>query len=394
MEIKLKGNPHLLDDELSYAAYAEAVENLIIDPETRRLIQKYGVNQHELILIGAKPLSEYKNQAKSTLLLDNILKGKRIYFSRITMTDDCFEFLPPEQITFAVEEAAAKDCKRLQKTAKRFSKKQKAAVLGKRHSLKMNDYLVRINREAARNLILSAKRDFDFIVHFNSEMFYHNITAKGHTFTKETVSGIYEDEKYTKIINLSDPRERMGFIALYAMTFHGLKLDDIYSIDGIFSLEIQSEIGAGREADEKKRLAGAEVFNLVFGEERAEIHSRAVRMAEVLKNLPLPEINLSLNNLIKRNYPLYCGAGDIGRSYSKLILSVEKEFDAAVKIAHRLSYYRLLERLYDEVLKNGEDYAKSALYKKAKAFAGAADGKKIAGELDFVVKSGFAEISC
>lgn len=382
MKIILRENPLLLRGDLSYA---ESALSQIIDEETCRLIKKYGIDRHELILIDAKPLSAFKAENKSVALLKAILKGKRVYFSRLVMKGDCFEFTPPEQVTFEIENP---ECKKLQRINKKFQKKQKKAAFSKSHLVKINNYLSRINKEVVRNLILAAKRDFDFIIHFNTEMFHHNITAKGHLFTKETVNGIYEDERYTKIINLSDPRERMGFISLYAIAFYGLNLSDLYSVDGIFSLETQDAAGANREADEKKRLAGSEVFNLVFNENRDEIYKKALAMTTALKNLPLPEININLNNLIKKNYPLYCGVSDIGRVFSKLVLSADKEFEDAVKVARRLSYYKLLEKLFDEALKNNENYENTEIYKKVAAFTVAASGKSTAGELNFGVKTG------
>ncbi|MCL2636828.1 MAG: hypothetical protein FWD48_00510 [Oscillospiraceae bacterium] len=380
MKVLLKDNPLLQKDSLSYAL---GVEGEIIEPETRSLTQKFNINKHELILIEAKPLSAFKvktnktggseEDARRLLLLKLILKGKRVYFSRLFMNDGCFEFSPPEQIIF---EASA-ECPKLNK---KFSKKQKVSPVSGAHLNKITGYLEEINREAVRALLASAKRDFEFVTHFNSEMFHHNLTAKGLSFAKETVIGIYGEEKYTKIIDLSDARERMGFISLYAMAFHGLKLDDIYSVDGIFTLQ------PNREADEKKRLAGQEVFELVFSENRAEIKARAAKMTDALRNLPLPRVTLNITSAIKKNYTLYCALGDIGRSFSRLILSDEKDFESALKTARRLSFYRLLEKYYEELASGKTEPEKSEVYKNIMMFSEALEGKHIAGELNFSVK--------
>lgn len=384
MKVTLKDNPLLYKNNLPYA---ESIEGEIIDRETLRLTQRYNINRFELILIDAKPLASFKISAKGVsadnarrlLLLKLILKGKNVYFSRPFMNSGCFEFTPPEQITFEIEKP---NSKKLQKINSRFQKKQKAASVSKAHIEKITGFLAEINREAIKGLVTSAKRDFDFIVHFNSEMFHQNLTAKGLSFTKETVTGIYEEEKYTKIIDLSDMRERMGFISLYAITFCGLSLNDLYSVDGIFTLQ------PNREADDKKRLAGQEVFELVFNENSGEIKARAFKMTGALKNLPLPEININITGLIKKNYTLYCGIGDIGRVFSRLILSDDKNFTDSLKIARRLSFYKLLEKYCDEIANTSLDYdfEKRDIYKNIKAFVSAAEGKKTAGELDFTVK--------
>ncbi|MCL2697215.1 MAG: hypothetical protein FWE74_03935 [Oscillospiraceae bacterium] len=379
MNIFLKDDPLLQKESLSYA---EVIEERIIEPETRELTQKFGINKHELILIEAKPLSSFKvktkkgfsgteEDARRLMLLKLILKGRRVYFSRLFMNDGCFEFSPPEQVVFETT------CPRL---SKRFQKKQKASPVSGTHLEKITGYLSEINREAVRGLLASAKRDFDFIIHINSEMFHHSLTAKGLTLYKENVIGIYEQERYTKIIDLSDMRERMGFISLYAMTFHGLNLADLYSVDGIFTLQ------PSREADEKKRLAGQEVFGLVFSENRAEIKARTAIMAQTLKNMPLPEITLNITGQVKKNYTLYLASGDIGRSFSRLILSDDKDFESAVKTARRLSFYRLLEKYYYELASGRAGFEKSELYKSVMMFAGAASGKKTAGELNFNIK--------
>jgi hypothetical protein len=396
LKITLKGNPLL---NLSNLSYAQSIEGEIIDPETRQLTQKFNINKHELILVNAKPLSSFKvkasveagfpteplteNDARRLLLLKFILKGKRVYFSRLFMKENSFEFLPPQQLSFEIEkpESAERSYrKKLQKINERFRKKQKAVVLSKIHLRKISGFLAEMNREAMKNLLTSAKRDFDFISHFNSEMFHHNLTAKGLNFCKETVIGIYEEEKYTKIIDLSDPRERMGFISLYAIAFHGLSLSNLYSVDGIFTLQ------ENREEDDKKRRAGQEVFELVFGENREGILTAALKMAAALKKLPLPEVSISLTSFIKKNFTLYCGIGDIGRAFSRLILNDEKSLESGIKTAKRLSYYRVLEKYYHELETGKKDLDKSEIYKNVTAFAAAVEGKKTAGELNFTVK--------
>jgi len=384
MKVTLKDNPLL---NRNNPAYAESVEREIIDPETERLTQKYNINKHELILIDAKPLSSFKvgvklmpeEDARRLLLLKLILKGRRVYFSRFFMNDGCFEFSPPEQITFEVEKA---DCKKLQKLNKRLNKKQKSFAFNKGRKAdfqeNINSYLAEINREAVKGLLASAKRDFDFILHFNSEMFHHNLTAKGLSFSKETVVGIYEQEKYTEIIDLSDARERMGFISLYAIAFHGLAPGDLYSVDGIFTLQ------PNREVDDRKRRAGQEVFELVFNEDREAVQNCMPKMIETLKNLPLPEIALNITGAVKKNFTLYCGIGDMGRAFSRLILGGDKNIDDAIKTARRISFYRLFEKYYDEISNSKTD--KSEVRRNIEMFASAAQGKKTAGELNFSIK--------
>jgi hypothetical protein len=378
MKIILKDDPLLHKNSLSYAVN---IESQILDSDTLRLTGRYNINCHELILIGAKPLSSYKgtDDSRRLLLLKRILGGKRIYFCRIyaSGTENCFAFSPPEQVSFEIEKAYSN---KLRKINRRLGKKQKTATASKAHTRRIDGYLEQINRETTGSLIKAAGRDFDFVMHFNTEMFHQNLTAKGLAFTKETAIGIYSDERYTKIIDLSVTRERLGFISLYAIAFYGLSLGDLYSIDSIFSLDVN------READEKKRAAGQDVFNLIFNENREEIQKQASVMATALRELPLLEINSNLNTFNKKNYALYCGIGDVGRVFSRLILSLDKSFEEAVKTARRLSYYRMLEKYYDEVAKTGTVSDKSELHKSVRAFANAVAGKKTAGELDFAVR--------
>ncbi|MCL2018279.1 MAG: hypothetical protein FWG70_00850 [Oscillospiraceae bacterium] len=384
MKITLRGEPFINKNN---PAFIESVEGEMVDAETRRLTQKYNISIYELILIDARPLYSFRvntktkseNEARRLLLFKSILRGKRIYFIRLFLSNDCLEFSLPEQVTFEIEKP---DCKSLRKLNNRFGKKQKTASLKKEHIKKIAGYLAEINKETLKGLISCAKRDFDFIFHFNSEMFHHNISTKGLSFTKENVTGIYEQEKYTKILDLSDARERMGFISLYAITFYGLELDDLYSVDGIFALQ------PNRENDEKKRMAGREVFELVFGEECEEIQARVLKMATALKNLPLPEISVNITSAVKKNYTLYCGIGDIGRAFSRLVLSDDESIADAIKIAQRVSFYKKLEKYYDELSTGAisPDFEKSEIYKGVMNLANAAQGKKTAGELVFSIK--------
>jgi hypothetical protein len=215
--------------------------------------------------------------------------------------------------------------------------------------------LLTVNNTIARRLMLGAKKNAEFVERFNSELFFKHSFYKGKRLLPAELFDFYETHPYYLIINLSSDADKQPFIALYAMAFYACSPEDIYTIDGIFSMQPE------RHADNAKKTAGNAVFNLILRNEREEIDRILLQMSKTLLKIQPPRVILSDTGMLAKNYTLFMGLAEVGRVFANLA----KTSDVS-QAAFDLMNYAPLVKLCDliSVIGDDEDYRESAIYKK------------------------------
>ncbi len=366
--------------DFNFLKYAETVCKELIGEESIQILDKLGIDKFETIFVGGKPFNYYsrhisrkkissanKNELQNIFLVYLVLKNKSIFVSRLIKDEDFYKFMPPELVHFELPDNFKKKKLGLgeYKNNKRID----------RQIHKISSYLFDYNLKAIKNNILSAENDFNFILKFNTEMFYNNIIYKNNAISSETVISLYENKKYTHILDLSIESERNAFISLYGIAFKELTLLDFYSIDGIFSLQ------PDREKDTRKQISSQEVLNLIISDDKDEINKVVQIMAKALINLPLPYVNLSDYKSIKRNFSLYIGISNIGQAFSRIILGeVSDEINTAIQISQKLIKYADIIEFYKN-LTGSKNQSSNPYYKSVNQFSEYLKDKKSAYSL-------------
>ncbi|MCL1866726.1 MAG: hypothetical protein FWF82_04885, partial [Oscillospiraceae bacterium] len=157
---------------------------------------------------------------------------------------------------------------------------------------------------------------------------------------------------------------------LYAMTFFACTPGDIYTIDGIFSMQPE------RHADNAKKISGNSVFNHIIRGDKEELVQVVLAMGKTLLDVQSrysPRVNLADTVMLAKNYTLFKGLSEIGRVFERVSAIVPTVPDSnsahipsAVRAARELMNYALLVQLCDyiTVMADDEDYRNTPAYKK------------------------------
>ncbi|GHV48109.1 hypothetical protein FACS189499_06870 [Clostridia bacterium] len=374
---KLSGS----DNVTTALFYAGKVLAQIIGGESLSVLEKLGIDCFDTLFVGKKPMTLFFKKAlpseistlRLLLLMNFIVRGKKIYIIRINANKKGrYDFSQPEQVILDVSDTTM-DVPQLKSIVKRMGKSNKKVssdfFIYQKHVKKISSSLFYTNRELFRNVILSARKEYGFVIHYINEKCCRGIVIQdGRTLRKEEIAETYRSEHFVKVLNLSAMNDRNAFIALYAATFLGVQLWDIYSVDGIFSFTSDS-----RKLDEQLTLAGKEVFTLLFNCDRKEIFSVTAKMGAVIETLyqtlqqTHPNFTIDIDDFIavKQNYSLYRGLSDIGKMYSAQILPETISSEIIGQKAKKLSKLSILDDLFSSVLEN-EHYEQTAVYFRAK----------------------------
>jgi len=221
-----------------------------------------------------------------------------------------------------------------------------------------------LNNSAMRRLMENAKKNALFIERFNSELFLKHSFFQGRRITTGELFDFYETHPYYQTINLSSDPDKQPFIALYAMTFYACSIEDLFTIDGIFSMQPE------RHADNAKKTAGNAVFNLVLRDNKEEIRQVLMQMGQSLIKIPPLRVNISDAVMLSKNYTLFGGLAEMGRAFSEVAAPHcdDGQMQEALQAARNLTNYAPLVKLCDtiSVLCDDEDYRETAVYSRCK----------------------------
>jgi hypothetical protein len=234
----------------------------------------------------------------------------------------------------------------------------------KKNIAQLERKLLASNNTQTRKLMASAKKNADFVERFNSELFFKHSFYKGQRLNAKEVLGFYGTDPYNKIVNLSGEKDKMPFIALYAMTFYACTCEDLFTVDGIFSMQPE------RHSDNAKKTAGNGVFNLILRGNPDEIKQVVLDMGQTLIKIPPLRVNLADAAMLAKNYTLFAGVSEMARIYMKSAQAAALNDFAAAKAAEDLLKYSPLVNLCDTiaVLSDNEDYRETMAYKNCKEF--------------------------
>jgi hypothetical protein len=229
--------------------------------------------------------------------------------------------------------------------------------------------LLAANNSHTRKLMASAKKNAEFVERFNKELFFKHSFFKGQRISTGELFDFYDSHPYYLTINLSSNEDKLPFISLYAMTFYACTPDDLFTVDGIFSMQPE------RHSDNAKKVAGNAVFNLILRDDAAEMQQVLNQMGRTLAGLTPPRVNLSDAVMLAKNYTLFVGLAEIGRVYDSVMSNLPDMLLSTEEKSYRSAAQELMKYAPVAVLCNAiailgddEDYRDTAAYKKCSGF--------------------------
>jgi len=244
-----------------------------------------------------------------------------------------------------------------------FTLPEKSPRSFKKRLAALNRRVLAVNNAFIRKAMAEAKKNAAFVERFNNELFYKFVYYKDLKLSVKELFKFYETDPYYKKINIAADKDKAPFIAMYAIAFCGCTLTDIFTIDGIFSLQPQ------RFSDNAKKQAGNGAFYLLFRDDKEEIDLALEKIGESLIGIIPPRTDLDNPDLLAKNYTLYSALSEIGRVFSEIFLyNGNRNLDDALKAADELKKFAKAAALCEKmaVLRDNEDYRETEEYKRLK----------------------------
>jgi hypothetical protein len=239
--------------------FVEAVYEAVTKSAAEKIPPVINAAADDVVYVKNRSLSEFPEEERKITLARTAVKGGVVFCLTVLVNPSAlFEISAPEQIFFTG-----------------YTKKTAKLPVG------FSSPLLKSAAETANiNTTKSAEREIDFITKFNTELFHTKLVLNGVPVPREKVSGIYSENKTH--IDLSGTEKRLSFISLYAITFHGLSLEQIFTVEQIFTLQ------PARSADNAKRKAANEVLALVCENNPERIDAVLEEMRKRVLALPRP----------------------------------------------------------------------------------------------------------
>lgn len=248
--------------------------------------------------ITSKKYSDHSREQQKKLMscvtLDEICKGKPVFFYPISEENGRYSLLPPVRLSVQLEGDAAGFEKTEAKIKKSSESKRSYPLLTALLMKKRDGLLFKIGAAVMKTSV----KELAFVTRFNEETFFKNVPMKP-----------FENGR----LNISEKDALGAFAALYAMTFYELSFRDIYTVDEVFGF---SETGI-RSKDTAKREATMRLSDELEKADDDTIAAVLKKMGETLLKIPLPEIDVKNFVTLAENYVYYNAVSNMGAAYIK-----------------------------------------------------------------------------
>jgi hypothetical protein len=323
----------------------------LFEKQSIEIFDTLGIDPNDAVFVGKTPFSRYlrnnlKNPSKENedALLQKLLKKRaKLFVCRPEYSEGLYCLAPPEHARFGGK-SRRKPGRTLKKPFAELEKRFLAA-----------------NNSILREIMLNAKKNAEFIERFNRELFFKNVRYMGKRLSEDELFALCETETYRGKIDLSSRKDKTAFCAMFAIAYYQCGLEDLYTIDSIFSLQ------PSRCADNSKKAAGNDVFNMIFRNDKDEINRALERIGVALTKLKPPSVNLSDVKFLAENYSLWSGISEIGTLFSRIFTyNGKRELDEALKTAESFKRCGEVAALCEKIsrLSDSEDYRETAEYQK------------------------------
>lgn len=272
----------------------EAVEQgrMLASRISGKLNVECGLTPYDIIFVSGRSISLRSRRADmkadkegAAFLLKSALKHKPVYALPLEKNEKGYRLGEAQRVIIFFEGAPEKFIKRQQKKNASLAKKPISSITER----KIEKEYPAVDFKLLQGLARSASRNRMFVAQFNQETFLRGLDVSDKPF-------------YTALS------------ALYAITFHGLSLEDVYLVDSIFSADEQGS----RQKDLLKNQSAREFIQIMNGDKIA-CTEMLDKMGRVLTNLSSQQTNISQMALLAENYTCYAGIVNMSAAWIKLL---------------------------------------------------------------------------
>lgn len=288
--------------------YLKKMRPFIFGKETESSAIKLEIDIFDLVFINDKPFSDFssryirssdsreeKELIKLAVLLRKLYKGTFVRISHIEEYLGNFFIEDPVFVSLNIIDASSDNTalnRKIEKKAEKNSQREKS--LGS----KAEDILDAVRMAAVKVRVKRELENKELIDKYNYRRFSTSVKLNNRPIEVEEVNRLFAQRKNYTFVDLSDTKTRLTFTALYALTYKGFSIDDLYGTNTVFGPE-------NDEKEERLRRAASELLDIIYNGNGIEISDMIAGMIIYLANMTPPEVDLkNLKGLIE-NYSVY-----------------------------------------------------------------------------------------
>lgn len=267
---------------------------------------KIGLNVFDLVFINDKPFSECadlylrkikeydKDIVRCAYLMKKMYNGEYIRISSLKCVDDKAYVKDPEHFYLKLSGELPENNSKW----KFLSTSGFKPVLKNSLNKKAKIMLESVRLSAMKYGMKSCVQYKELIDKYNYRRFSTNLHFNNRPASVEQIEQILTENKGKCLADLSNPKTRINFSILYAITYGDFTLKDLYSKNTVFDTT---------SFDKEKDLAilASRLIDIIYNGNGVEIANMFINMITYFSQTPMPEVDMDDLGMVMDNYSLY-----------------------------------------------------------------------------------------
>ena len=315
---RLFPNTWIIADDEKCLNYIEKMKEFIFGRETLKIAFDMGLDIFTLAFIKDSPFKEVyykkvemlpdnkKDPVMIGLLINAMYRGKPVRLVNLYRQNGQIKVSEPQLVRLNIIDTDV-DYGFINK---KLTKKEEKNQL---HDYGLNEtashYMDTISMGLVKDYIKKAINEKEFLDKVNLKRFSKELRINNRPATMNDINVLLQKRKNVTLIDLTDPSSRMYLSALYAITFKGIEIGDIFNVEKVFQPDSADEDICSQ--------AASEFINIIYNGNGIEICDILVKMAEVFSTMEMPSLQEGKLGDIFNNYTLIYAAAALAHKFDK-----------------------------------------------------------------------------
>ena len=302
-------SPRVILSERTTVEYLVRMKEYIFGSSCCEAAEKIGINVFDLVFIGDKCFSDccehYLHRVRerdfdiirTAFLLKKLYNYENIRISRVMCDGDKAYVREPEQAELNI----LNDDMKPKKPKKQPERPEKDSLnLNKRSRIMLESVRLAAVKYGMQNTIQYK----ELIDKYNYRRFSTNLKVNSRPASIEDVKAVLYANRGKCIADLSETRTRISFSVLFAITYGGFHISELYSKNTVFNMT---------SFDREKKLSdlSSDLINIISNGNGIEIANTFIHMMITFSETEMPPVNMKDLASIMDNYTMYYATAEL-----------------------------------------------------------------------------------
>lgn len=300
-------SPRVILSEKTTIEYLMRMKEYIFGNSCCLSAEKIGIDMFDLVFIGEKAFSEYcehylikirerdKDIIKTAFLLKKLYNGEYVRISGLTCSTDKAYVKEPEFVCLNLLNVDTKKKKTV--VIKDNKKKQN---LNKKAKVILESVRLAAVKFGMQNTIQYK----ELIDKYNFRRFSSNLKLNNRPISLDEMTDVLAAKKDKCLADLSNPKTRISFSALFAIAYGGFKLSDLYEKNTVFDM-------TGFDKEKKICDLSGDLITIIYNGNGIEIANMFIHIITTFSKTELPPVDMNDLASIMDNYSMYYAAASL-----------------------------------------------------------------------------------